>query len=135
MTTYALSRLERYHSMAPKGKYTRDRLATAAAESASDARATLPNADALESLTCDYVHAPDETNAFVDGSLRRAALLTFRWRLKTRTGHEEHATVTARTNNVAERGVPLPSHWRTAMQSLNLERLCEASAGKVNDPF
>ncbi len=128
------SRLERCNSMAPKGKYTRNRLAAAAAQSASDVRTDLPNTDALEALTCEYVHAPDETNAFADGSLRRAALLTFRWRLKTRTGHEEHATVTARTNHVAERGVPLPSHWRTAMQCLSLERLCEASAGKVDDP-
>ncbi len=128
------SRLERCNSMAPKGKYTRNRLAAAAAQSASDVRTDLPNAEALEALTCEYVHAPEETNAFADGSLRRAALLTFRWRLKTRTGHEEEATVTARTNNVAERGVPLPSHWRTAMQCLNLERLCETSAGKVNDP-
>ncbi len=128
------SRLERCNSMAPKGKYTRNRLAAAAAQSASDVRTDLPNAEALEALTCEYAHAPEETNAFADGSLRRAALLTFRWRLKTRTGHEEEATVTARTNNVAERGVPLPSHWRTAMQCLNLERLCETSAGKVNDP-
>ena len=90
--------------MAPKAKYTRNRLAAAAAD------------EALEVLTCECVHVAEETSAFADGSLRRAALLTFRWRLKTRTGHEEHATVTARTNNVAERGVPLPSHWRTAMQ-------------------
>ena len=129
-----LSWLERYHSMPPKGKYTHNRLAAAAADSASDARATLPNAEALESLTCDYVHAPDETNTKADGSLRRGANLTFRWRLKTTTGHEEDAIVTARTNHIMERTVPLPPHWRTAMQCINLERLCAASAGKVNDP-
>ena len=109
--------------MAPKVKYTRNRLAAAAAESASDARATLPNADALESLTCDYVHAPDETNTNADGSLRRGANLTFRWRLKSKAGHEEHFDVIVRTNNVTEQGVPLPPHWRTAMQCLNLERV------------
>ncbi len=97
--------------MAPKAKYTRNRLAAAAAESASDARATLPNADALESLTCDYVHAPEETNTNADGSLRWNTLLTFRWRLKTKAGHEEHFDVTARTNNIMEREVPLPPHW------------------------
>ena len=120
--------------MAPKVKYTRNRLAAAAADSASDARASLPNADALESLTCDYVHAPEEANTNADGSLQRGANLTFRWRLKTTAGHEEHCDVFARTNNIIERKVPLPPHWRTVMQCLGLERLCEASAGKVNDP-
>jgi hypothetical protein len=120
--------------MAPKGKYTRSRLAAAAAQSASSARTDLPNSEALEALTCEYVHAPDETNANIDGSLRRGALLTFRWRLKTKAGQEERCDVTARTDNITERGVPLPPHWWTAMQCLSLERLCEASAANVDDP-
>ena len=120
--------------MAPKAKYTRSRLTAVAAESASDARATLPNAEALESLTCDYVRVPDETTTDAGGSLRRGDKLTFRWRLKTMEGHEEDATITARTNHVFERGVPLPTHWWTAMQCVSLERHCEASVSKVNDP-
>ena len=120
--------------MAPKGRYTRNHLAAATAEAATAARASLPNADTLQTLTCEYVHTPDETNTYADGALRRAAHLTFRWRLKTKAGHEEHFDVTARTNNATEQGVPLPPHWRTALQCLSLERLCEASAGKVSDP-
>ena len=96
--------------MAPKGRYTRNHLAAAAAESATAARASLPNSDTLQTLTCEYVHTPDETNAYADGALRRAAHLTFRRRLKTKAGHEEHFDVTARTNNATEQGVPLPPH-------------------------
>ena len=65
--------------MAPKGKYTRNRLAAAAAQSAATARTNLPNASALEKLTCEYVRAPDEANTYADGSLRWVAPLTFRW--------------------------------------------------------
>ena len=119
--------------MAPKGKYTRSRLAAAAAQSAATARTNLPNASALEQLTCEYVHAPDEANTYADGSLRWVAPLTFRWCVKC-AGYEEHFDVTARCSNVVQRGVPLPAHWWTAMQCLNLGRRAEASMDNVRDP-
>ena len=120
--------------MAPKGTYSRSRMAACAAEAAAKYKSELPNRAALEDLTCDYIHAPDETNMRADGSMRRTAQLTFRWRLKTNTGHEECCDVTVRTNKVPVQGVPLPSHWTTAMRCLGLNRCCEESAGKVRDP-
>ena len=70
--------------MAPKGRYTQSCLAAAAAQAANDARARLPNAALLETLRCEYVHAPEEADVRADGSLRGSAQLTFRWFLKTR---------------------------------------------------
>ncbi len=55
--------------MPPKGRYTQNRLAAAAEQAASDARERLPNAALLETVTCVYVHAPDETDTRTDGSL------------------------------------------------------------------
>jgi hypothetical protein len=105
-----------------------------AAAAAIESRRELPNASALEALTCEYVHAPDENTTCSDGSLRRTALLTFRWRLKTNTGHEERCDVLVRTNNVTQRRVPLPQHWMTAMACLSLERWCDEGRRKVRDP-
>ena len=106
--------------MAPKGKFTRHRMAACAAQAAVKYRAALPNTAALAELTCDYIHAPGENDLQADGFLRRGAELTFRWRLKTKAGHEECCNVSARTNNVSVRGVPLPPGWATAMQCVGL---------------
>ena len=120
--------------MAPKGAYNRNRMAACAAEAASTSRMELTNASELKDLSCDYIHIPDEANMCADGSLRRTALLTFRWRLKTHAGHEENCDVVVRTNNVTARRVPLPPHWATAINCLSLDRWCEETASKVRVP-
>ena len=119
--------------MAPKGKFTRHRMAACAAQAAVKYRAELSNTAALAELTCDYIHAPGENDLQADGFLRRGAELTFRWRLKTKAGHEECCNVSARTNHVSVRGVPLPPGWATAMQSLGLDEIAEGTARKVRD--
>ena len=115
-------------------KYSRNRMAECAAAAAIESRRELPNNSALEALTCEYIHAPNEDTTCSDGSLRRTALLTFRWRLKTNAGHEERCDVLVRTNNATQQGVPLPKHWTTAMACLSLERWCEEGRRKVRDP-
>ena len=119
--------------MAPKVRYTFERLRAIAEESAQKAKESLPNASVLELLRCEYVHNHEEQAFNKDGSLRRETPLTFRWRVKC-AGYAETYEVAARCNHVVERGVPFPEHWRTAMQCLSLDELAQASAEKVCDP-
>ena len=120
-------------AMAPKGKHTRNSMAAYAAESATKYKAQFANTNALEDLTCEYIHAPEESDIQADGSLRWAAQLTFRWRLRTSSGHEECYDITSRASHVPTRKVPFPSHWVTAVQCQRLDALAEESAGKVHD--
>ena len=119
--------------MAPKGKHTRNSMAAHAADAAAKYKSQLADTGALEELTCEYIHVPDETDMQADGSLRWAARLTFRWCLKTRSGHEERYNTTARASNIPGQGVPFPPHWITAMQCQRLETLAEESAVKARD--
>ncbi len=117
--------------MPPKKIYSNQRFAQVGAESAAKARATYQNSFPME-LSCE--HLPEFDKAFCqnDGKLRRDTPLTFRWRVKC-AGYEATHDVNARCNHVTERGVPLPEHWRTAMQCLTLEARAEASTGDMRE--
>ena len=119
--------------MAPKAKYTCERIANIAARSASAARANFGTHAVIEQLLCEYLQQSDETDARnKDGSLKRGAMLTFRWHFKG-AGYEETCDITARCNSVAEREVPFPDTWQTAVQCLSLDQIAEKSARNVRE--
>ena len=101
--------------MAPKAAYTPGRLTAAAQKSAAQVRKDFPDLVTEHELNCE---------AFLESGqeLRRASEVVFRWRFRG-AGHDEVADVTARCNNVCERGVPLPESWTTALKCLSLLRI------------
>ena len=107
--------------MAPKA-ITRDRVVHVASQSAAKVRAEV-RAALVEHLGCEYL---DEAN----GALRKTTELKFRWSFRG-SGYEETEETTGRCNNVLERGVPIPDAWNTALRSLSLEEVAEASAKKI----
>ena len=66
--------------------------------------------------------APD-----LEAPFRHDAVLAFEWRARGE-GLEETCVVTARSNNVLERRVPLPGPWITALRCLHLPALAERGA-------
>ena len=108
--------------MAPKALYTHERIAAIASRSAAQARAEYTS-PLIELLGCEPVLEPDQP-------LRRAAEVAFRWRFRG-AGYDEASEVMARCNNVVERGVPLPEMWATAIRSLSLEEIAQASVEKI----
>ncbi len=117
--------------MAPKKIYSNQRFAEIAAESAAKARGTYPNSLPMD-LSCEHLPEFDKAFCHNDGKLRRDTPLTFRWRVKC-AGYEATHDVNARCNNATERGVPLPEHWRTAMQCLTLDARADASTGDMRE--
>ena len=116
--------------MAPKAKYTPERIATIAKHSGEAAREAAPN---VELLTCDFVYEEDESACNADGNFRRDASLRFRWRVKCAC-YDEVCDVTARCNRIAERGVPMPEHWNVALRCLNLDRCAEEKVNRARVP-
>ena len=123
-----------------KHRYTPERFRVIAETSTKKALDNLPNALTVESLSCEYIHKPTPQELNRDGSLRRDAALCFRWHLQC-PGYNETCDVDARCNNVTERSVPFPDHWRTALQCLHLDSLAKATVKfavarlPVNLPF
>ena len=82
----------------------------------------------LDACAPRYRGVPTEEGNFdVEAPLRRDALVAFEWRARG-DGFDETYLVKARCNHVLERGVPLPSPWRTTLRCLNLYVLAENAA-------
>ena len=112
--------------MAPRKKYSNACIAEAAAKAAADAKSKLPNAIAIQHLSCE--HLVDAGSADV----KRNAPVKFRWHIKHGV-YENADEVEVLCHNVVNKGVPLPGHWHTAMQCLALSDIATSSARKVCD--
>ena len=112
--------------MAPRKKYSNACIAEAAAKAAADAKSKLPNAIAIQHLSCE--HLVDASSADV----KRNAPVKFRWRIQHGV-YDAAAEVEVLCHNVVNKGVPLPEHWHTAMQFLALSDIATSSARKVCD--
>ena len=112
--------------MAPRKKYSNACIAEAVAKAAADAKSKLPNAIAIQHLSCE--HLVDASSADV----KRNAPVKIRWHIKHGV-YENADEVEVLCHNVVNKGVPLPEHWHTAMQFLALPDIATSSARKVCD--
>ena len=110
--------------MAPRKKYSNACIAEAVAKSVVYAKSKLPNAIAIQHLSCE--HLVDASSADV----KRNAPVKFRWRIQHGV-YDAAAEVEVLCHNVVNKGVPLPEHWHTAMQFLALPDIATSSARKV----
>ena len=98
--------------MAPKARYTLERVAAIAEESVSKARANIGTA--LDVRSCGYV-----SHTACSPDMRRDTELTFRWSIQCRD-YEAHCEVVVRCDNAFRRGVPFPVHWETALSLIHI---------------
>ena len=120
--------------MAPKaGKYNRERLLNLGAGSAEAALRNLAGASEVERLTCDYLGVPADGGGYDAAALpRHNTNVAYQWRVRAGI-YDETSIVPTRCSNIANRGVPLPDAWGTALQCLTLDSLAERSAMHVRE--
>ena len=110
--------------MAPKATYTYERLASVAAQSATQARVDYAS-PVIEHLGCEVVRNSESQP-------KRSSEVAFQWRFRG-AGYDETCEVMVRCNNAFDQGVPLPEAWVTALRALSLDQMAVQSAKKIQD--
>ncbi len=90
--------------MAPK-EYTPERLNEIAVDSATNMKGLIH----IGHFTCEYIRDNENT------SLKLSDHMICWWHIET-AGYNDLCEATARCDNVAQRGIPFPDRWRTALK-------------------
>ena len=121
--------------MPPKGAFTLERVqqfATVAAEGAC-ARLAGDGTPHVDHLSCEYRGVTVEDGAYdINETPTKRSTLVYAWHA-TSCGHLETTLVQVKCGHAADRGVPFPKNWQTALRCSNLKAIADDAAKAARD--